>query len=477
MNKQKIIIPIIVIFLAIVSTAIAASTQSTNSNVYVLNSAPTVRTIIATSPAEVGVTTMSITANITDPNGIPGDFGTATATYNDGTSDISTVYLTYNSGTGLYENNTFTIPAQSTIGTWTVTVNGTDLGGLSDTNSTTFTVQDTVAPIVSNLQPANGTNYPKNTEVPTSIIINDNGTINDAHITVTGPGTGLPTNVALTYNVSSGKYEGILSASYTDVSGTYNMTTYADDTGSNTGNVLTGYVTMGDVVNPVINSVSDSPDPVDPGQIINITANVTDNIAVDKVTVDIDGTNYTMTYDSTSGLYYYDQYDTYKAPGTYNYKVYANDTTGNEATPVSGTFTINTQVAITLSQVPIDFGNTTVPVTQRRADDGTAGSGYSGGTIKGFPAVINNTGNVNINLSINGTDLVGQTNGAYTVDVSNVEYNTTSTPGTALSSTATTFATGIPMTNAQSIYFWITLPEGLISQEYQGTVNIYATQS
>lgn len=478
MKKTGAILITIFVLMLSSSLVLAAENQTTDSIVYVLNSAPTVRALTITDPAEVGTELMTITANITDPNGIPGDFGTAFAVYNNGSADIATVYLSYNATSELYENNTFTIPEHSVIGTWTVTVNGTDTGGLSDTNSTTFTVQDTVAPVASDLLPSNNTNYAESASVPVNFTITDLGTIDTAYITINWSG-GIE-NVTLTN--SSGVWTGTFTT--TSTAGNYTMETFANDTGGNPANVLTGYFTIGDLIDPVIQNINDTPDPVDPGQAINFTANVTDNEGVDTVIVGVyNGTeynNHTMTCTGavTDRDCYYDDYDTSISAGTYNYTVYANDTSGNEATPVTSNFTVNTQVAITLSQVPIDFGNTTIPVSERRADNGTAGDGYTGGTVKGFPAVVNNTGNVDIDLSINGTDLVGQTNGAYTVGVGNVTYNTTdSTPGTELTTTEATIATTVSMHTPTDVYFWITLPEGLISQSYQGTVNIYATQS
>jgi hypothetical protein len=49
-----------------------------------------------------------------------------------------------------------------------------------------------------------------------------------------------------------------------------------------------------DTTPPVINWVNDGPDSLDPGQLITITANVTDNFFVDSAWVEIEGVNYTM---------------------------------------------------------------------------------------------------------------------------------------------------------------------------------------
>ncbi len=50
----------------------------------------------------------------------------------------------------------------------------------------------------------------------------------------------------------------------------------------------------GDTENPVINSVSDSPDPVESGAFVTITADVADNVEVGTVLVEINGTEYPM---------------------------------------------------------------------------------------------------------------------------------------------------------------------------------------
>ena len=62
------------------------------------------------------------------------------------------------------------------------------------------------------------------------------------------------------------------------------------------GNTITSnnLTILPDTTNPVINSISDIPDPVNQGQNITIIANVTDNVDVSSVWVEINGTNYTL---------------------------------------------------------------------------------------------------------------------------------------------------------------------------------------
>jgi hypothetical protein len=70
---------------------------------------------------------------------------------------------------------------------------------------------------------------------------------------------------------------------------------YANDTSGNTNvTPLMSFKIVYDTNIPVIQSVSDSPDPVGQSNNITVTANVTDDTAVDAVWVDINGTNHTM---------------------------------------------------------------------------------------------------------------------------------------------------------------------------------------
>lgn len=380
-DVNKIILFLIVPLLiaSIAFNVNAATSQETNTNVFVINSPPTAGAInITPDPAEPG-DIMTFKINVSDVNGVPGDISSVNGTLDMGTpgdgGDDVTITFSYNAGSGLYENTAYQIPLNAEFGTWTINITVVDSFSASDSNTATFTVAD--------------------------------------------------------------------------------------------------------LTDPVINSVNAAPNPVDPGNTINITANITDNVNVDTIIVDIDGVNYTMTYSGSGDVWYYDQWDTLVTAGMYYYTVYANDTSGNNATSMDGNFTVSTLIAVTLSNTPIDFGNTTIPVTERRADNGTAGDGYSGGTIKGFPLVVNNVGNVNENFTIAGTNMTGQTDSGYEIDVSNISYDTDSdvSGASSLSTSATTFASSVAMSGTQNVYFWLTIPSGYISQDYQGTVNITAVQS
>lgn len=381
MNKKGMVL-FYVLFLSLISLTVLADTcYNTTTNVYVMNTGPTVVAVdVTTNPMEPG-DTIYVWANITDPNGVPDDIQSVIGTIDMGTptnySDDVNITLIYNATSGLYYNATYIIPLDSPFGQYNITILATDNFNETATNNDLFNVTDITA--------------------------------------------------------------------------------------------------------PVINSINDTPDPTNPGDTINFTANVSDNVNVDTVLLEIEGTNYTMS--GTEPSYWYDTLDTSAyAPGTYAYTVYANDTYGNWATPLDGNFTINTLVSIDLTQIPIDFGNTTIPVYNRSADNGTISTaqGYDGdGVVEGFPMIVNNTGNVHVNLTISGTDLIGLTQTSYSIGVGNVTYDLDGTVATttALATTTTEYATNVTsFGGTQDTYFWIQIPQGLPSQFYQGNVTICASQ-
>ncbi|MFH1770581.1 MAG: hypothetical protein ABH828_03415 [archaeon] len=118
-----------------------------------------------------------------------------------------------------------------------------------------------------------------------------------------------------------------------------------------------------DTQSPIINSWNEIPDPVSIGASINITADVTDNIEVDSVWAEIDGTNYSYTQSPGTDTWYYEDFDTNIAPGIYNYDIFANDTSSNLATSQTGSFTIadETPPSIKLENPPIDTYTNNAP--------------------------------------------------------------------------------------------------------------------
>ncbi len=96
-----------------------------------------------------------------------------------------------------------------------------------------------------------------------------------------------------------------------------------------------------DITPPVISNINTEPTAQEPGGWVNISCNVIDDVQVDTVIINItqpNGSyiNQTMTYSNNN----YFKNLSYSIPGTYNYFIWANDTTGNSNSSTIYTFEI-----------------------------------------------------------------------------------------------------------------------------------------
>lgn len=195
-----------------------------------------------------------------------------------------------------------------------------------------FTVQDTIAPFVSSVAPFNQT-FNLNSTVEISANVMDYGTIDNVFANITWDST---SDLLELIHDSGDLYK----ANFTDTTwlGRYNITIIASDSFSNINSSENSYFLVEDAVSPDINSVNVTPNPVVEGGTVSFSSNVTDDDAVDSVLLEIDGSNNSMIYNATSLLWEYNWNAT--TPGLYPYTVYANDTQGYWATPVSGNLTV-----------------------------------------------------------------------------------------------------------------------------------------
>ncbi|WP_445474591.1 FG-GAP-like repeat-containing protein [Methanococcoides methylutens] len=105
-------------------------------------------------------------------------------------------------------------------------------------------------------------------------------------------------------------------------------------------NTTDSTVIIVDSIDPVINSISDTPNDVDIGENVTINASVSDNGYVSNVWVQIDGINTSLSPTGSPDEWSV-SYDTSSiSSGIHDYTVYANDSSGNSATPVTGQFTV-----------------------------------------------------------------------------------------------------------------------------------------
>jgi hypothetical protein len=193
---------------------------------------------------------------------------------------------------------------------------------------------DKTNPSVIGILPA-GTSYNLTNTIQVSANVTDNFAVSTAVANITYP-NGTIQQITLSHSAGD-----IYNNSFMipNIIGRYNITIIANDTAGNINDSETSYFLVEDNIVSVINLVDANPDPIYEGGVINITANVTDTIQVDKVWVEINSTNYTMTF-AAGNIWYYNSFSTTGKAGDWNYTVYANDTSGNYAVPMTANFTI-----------------------------------------------------------------------------------------------------------------------------------------
>lgn len=154
---------------------------------------------------------------------------------------------------------------------------------------------------------------------------------------------------------------------------------------------------------PVIEYVLDTPDPVTYNNILNVYANVSDNVQVDEVTLEVDygnGTkiNFTMVLingTTANGTYYNDSIKTTLSNGVYNYTIYARDNSNKEALPVSGTFTV---VGAPVTLPPGGGGGGSGPHGQPQCSDGYDNDADGLTDYPNDPGCLSATDNNEVNL-------------------------------------------------------------------------------
>ena len=177
-----------------------------------------------------------------------------------------------------------------------------------------------------------------------------------------------------------GTWSGIITLD--DNLGNLVYTVQVNDTSSNyvRGSQQSKSVTDND--NPQITDVSATPSTQDVGGYVNITAVITDNIAIGEIFLNItypDSSiqNFSITANKTGNTYYCNK--TYTTLGTYTYFIWVDDTSDNSVISTTNTFVIGEQTSPQISNItnttssPLDanssFGwiNTTCDVTDNIA--------------------------------------------------------------------------------------------------------------
>ncbi|MFQ6010440.1 MAG: hypothetical protein ACE5J7_04970 [Candidatus Aenigmatarchaeota archaeon] len=164
--------------------------------------------------------------------------------------------------------------------------------------------------------------------------------------------------------------------------------------------------------------------------------------------------------------------------GTWTCTVYGYNITDDSASASNNSLNVATRVGFILSQSTCTY------------DSGNPASANNNWTCDGSSYTrITHDGNLDYNLTINGTDLTGQADASWIIVVGNVTYSNVtagdpapSPPGTALSNTIADlisfWARGTyPTKSASDLYSWINYPSPLKVQTYQGAITLLAVAS
>jgi len=148
----------------------------------------------------------------------------------------------------------------------------------------------------------------------------------------------------------------------------------------------------------------------------------------------------------------------WRNPGQWNVSVSLSDTVSNFT---SKNFTYASLVSLDINVTNIDFG-----------------SGYPGdkvNSINSYPLGLNNTGNTVLNVYINGTDFIGQTNPSYIIYVRNITYSKDKSVFSQLTYNSQLVFSSLNPKETRPLYFNMSIPIGYLNQNYQNNININAT--
>jgi len=210
--------------------------------------------------------------------------------------------------------------------------------------------------------------------VKITVDVTDDIGVETVWVNITHP-DGSWTNVSMMNGTGDEWY---LDAPYNDL-GIYSYIVWANDT-NNWNSTGPGTFTIEDTDGPFFDNLNDVPDPQENGDNMNIIVDVTDDIAVDTVWINItypDGssTNISMLPGTGDEWYLVTSYDDL---GIYTYTIWANDTSDNWNSTSPRTFTIQDTdgpYLDNLNDVPDpqengDYVNITVDVTDDIGVDG-----------------------------------------------------------------------------------------------------------
>ncbi|MCK5547424.1 MAG: hypothetical protein KAI64_00305, partial [Thermoplasmata archaeon] len=240
--------------------------------------------------------------------------------------------MTKGLGDQWFYNTTFDVLGQYTYVVW---ANDTS-NRWSNSGPGSFMIIDCCAPESSNLKdwpdPQENGGY-----VNITLSVTDNVAIDTVAVYIAYPDTSW-VNVSMLKGLGD---EWFYNTTY-DILGLYTYIVWMNDTYDNWNSTGIGTFTIIDTDGPLFSNLDDTPDPQENGLTVNITVDVTDDVAVDTVSVNItypDGSTINATMLKGLGdQWFYN--DTYFNISLHSYTVWANDISNNWNNTGPGTFLI-----------------------------------------------------------------------------------------------------------------------------------------
>ncbi|HEV8595574.1 MAG TPA: PKD domain-containing protein [Thermoplasmata archaeon] len=208
--------------------------------------------------------------------------------------------------------------------------------------------------------------------VTISATVTDDVGVSDVRLQAWGPTGSLGLDVGMT-GIGGDQWEYGFAP---DAVGVWTFSVTGQDLGGNTA-VRTGQFRVIELNAPTVTGAAAAPNPQEYAQPVTFAATVSDDSAVDAVSIEVRDAsggvrgNFTMSYNAASGKFETTQ--TVGTPGVNSFTVWANDTSDNWAS-ASGTFVVQDTTAPSLSAAgaspdPVEVGSTvTIAVT---ANDST----------------------------------------------------------------------------------------------------------
>jgi len=219
-----------------------------------------------------------------------------------------------------------------------------DLYGNSNTTSiASVVVQDNDPPLISDV-----TALPNIQEIGSYVNVSatviDNILANEVHFNITDPNSAVQ-NISITLNKTGNSY--FCNKTYNEI-GLYSFFIWANDTSDFSSVSIVESFVIGDTTLPEIKNIAlTSSLPLDTNPAfgwVNITGDITDNVAVNHVALNI--TTPSGSFNNVSMVagvapnYYYNSNVTFSQYGNYSYSIWVNDSSENSNSSISYTFSM-----------------------------------------------------------------------------------------------------------------------------------------